>query len=308
MLKLFGKLCFMGIGIILVNLVFLLIILPMKKNTEEYQYSLLDKNKILQSTKGGRIIFVGGSNLAFGLDSKAIEIALHKKVINTGVNLGLGLKFMVQDVEAFLNPGDIVIIIPEYQLLYSRKKFNGEYALAESLIDVYPAGIKIMDAGQFFSVIFNIPAILKKDLLQKYFPPREMGVYMRKNFNTNGDMVGHLDLAPCKNIRIDSLGDNIDPYPGAIKFLNNFSDRLNLKRIKCYFLYPPFKENSFIFDQQFIHNLHRILKDKLSFPVLCSPEEFKFTDDLFFDTPYHLTRKGRDKRTQIIINILSSRI
>ena len=52
------------------------------------------KCQLLEDTPSPRIIFVGGSNLAFGLDSQRIKDSLNINVINYGLHAGIGLKYM----------------------------------------------------------------------------------------------------------------------------------------------------------------------------------------------------------------------
>jgi hypothetical protein len=37
------------------------------------------------------------------------------------------------------------------------------------------------------------------------------------------------------------------------------------------------------------------------FPVLGSPEDFLYPENEFYDTVYHLLRKGREKRTATLV-------
>ena len=65
-------------------------------------FSLIDKNKLLEETNKPRLIFIGGSNLSFGLDSKRIKDSLKFNPINTGIHTSLGLKFMLANAEKFI--------------------------------------------------------------------------------------------------------------------------------------------------------------------------------------------------------------
>ncbi|KAA6307943.1 hypothetical protein EZS27_040384 [termite gut metagenome] len=68
-------------------------------NPDNYYLAYNKKCDLLrQGTSNLRIIFVGGSNLAFGIDSKMITDSLHIDVINYGLSAGIGLKYMIDDV------------------------------------------------------------------------------------------------------------------------------------------------------------------------------------------------------------------
>jgi len=53
------------------------LLLPSNKSFKKsLMFAQLDKNKLLKETLSPRIIFIGGSNISFGLDSKKIKDSL----------------------------------------------------------------------------------------------------------------------------------------------------------------------------------------------------------------------------------------
>ncbi len=108
-----------------------------------YLGAAIDKHNRLAQQPAPRVVFVGGSNLAFGLDSAEIERSLGYGVVNMGLDLSLGLDFMLREIEPFLARGDVVVISPEY----------------EEFIDMYPGKVTTLFAEatiypramQFFS-------------------------------------------------------------------------------------------------------------------------------------------------------------
>ena len=84
-----------------------------------YDFSYTDKLQILKNTESPKIVFIGGSNLAYGIDSEKISEELNINVVNMGVNAGFGLKFIIDSTYNLLNKNDILILIPEYQHFFS---------------------------------------------------------------------------------------------------------------------------------------------------------------------------------------------
>jgi hypothetical protein len=60
---------------------------------------LPNKHRMLRETSSPRIIFLGGSNLCFGLDSRRIADTFDMPVVNLGLHAGIGLKFMMEDLK-----------------------------------------------------------------------------------------------------------------------------------------------------------------------------------------------------------------
>ena len=75
-----------------------------------YQAVLIDKNERLCSIDGPKIVLVGNSNLAFGIDSAAIEEAFGMPVVNMGMHGGVGNPFNEQAAVQNVCEGDIVIL------------------------------------------------------------------------------------------------------------------------------------------------------------------------------------------------------
>ena len=59
---------------------------------DNYLAAVLEKDRLIRSTPSPKIVLVGGSNLAFGIDSKKIEDSLGLRVVNMGLYAKLGLQ------------------------------------------------------------------------------------------------------------------------------------------------------------------------------------------------------------------------
>lgn len=60
-----------------------------------------------------KVIFVGGSNLRFGLDADALSRDLGMPVINYGLHASLGIDVIADRAALVIKPGDIVVYAPE---------------------------------------------------------------------------------------------------------------------------------------------------------------------------------------------------
>lgn len=102
---------------ILITLILAITMLPMEQ--DGYLQAYNKKCQLLEDTPSPRIIFVGGSNLAFGLDSQRIKDSLNINVINYGLHAGIGLKYMIDDISTYARKGDIIVFAPEYEHFYT---------------------------------------------------------------------------------------------------------------------------------------------------------------------------------------------
>ena len=85
---------------------------------------LTHKHERLKSINEEKIVLIGGSSLAFGLDSKKLEEYTGRPVVNYGLYATIGTKAMLDMSRSHINEGDIVVICPEtdkqtYSLYYN---------------------------------------------------------------------------------------------------------------------------------------------------------------------------------------------
>jgi hypothetical protein len=73
-----------------------------------------------------KIVFIGGSNIRFGVDAKAMTRDLGIPVINYGLHASLGMDVIADRAMQCVKPGDIVVFAPE--LSHFRKNGAAEYS------------------------------------------------------------------------------------------------------------------------------------------------------------------------------------
>lgn len=284
---------------------FVAVFLPPNQGKQNMIYTQIDKNELLKNTPNPRIIFVGGSNLAYGLDSKRIKDSLNINPINTGIHINIGLKYMLANTFQYVKKNDIIILSAEYQQFYGNLA-EGEGELFSLVTDVVPQTKALLDYKQYFKLVQLIPEFAQSKLrpillFYKYPKDTIVGRYDRKAFNAYGDACAHWKLS----------AENPKPYPAItqsfnddiLKTLIHFRDAVNLKKAKLYITFPGYQYSSYKTSVAAVKQVERQLKDH-HFLLISSPEEYIIPDNMIFDTPYHLTKKGVDYRTGLLIRDL----
>ncbi len=161
-------------------------------NSPNYLASTIEKHNLLRKTLPPRIIFIGGSNIAFGLDSEMIQKKLHYPVINIGLYGHLGLKFMLNEVKPYIKAKDILVIIPEYEQFFG-SLCDGKRDTLMLMLDVNPPSIKYFTLNQIIRTIPTLFNYKRRTLvyLIKGSVPFDP-IYCRNAFNKNGDVIIHL--------------------------------------------------------------------------------------------------------------------
>ncbi|HZI99155.1 MAG TPA: hypothetical protein VFD22_00745 [Gemmatimonadaceae bacterium] len=284
---------------------------------DSYLAAVLEKDRLIRNTPSPKIILVGGSNLAFGIDSKAIEDSLGLHVVNMGLYAKLGLKYMLAQVRPYIKPGDVVLVVPEYDQFYGDFA-NGDNTLNTALL--YAPADRIPDFIRSYSIIDVVlrprvenarrsflrafaAAVGKEDML---FPQDTNTVYNRHSFNQYGDAVSHLDK---KGLNPDSIF--VKPLPPLKDFnrrtledLNSIASKAKEEQAHAYFLFPSYIDRSYVINVAAIDSLKRKLAGGMDMPIVGTPKDFVMAGQYFFDTRYHLNREGRDLRTLKMIDVL----
>lgn len=290
---------------LLIALTVLMLVIPRNNgDNTNYLAAIIDKHKRLESTSVPRLIFAGGSNLAFGMDSKLIEEEMKTAVVNLGLDAGLGLEFMLGELESSIKAGDTVYLSLEYWLsIYGSiihkdiaKRLFPESRNYCSKSIIHDLGVRINETRNSF-----LDLILKNSSSESTVDTAYTSIYSRKAFNQYGDVTVHFNKAPTFVSNPTEL--KYVSWNG-IELINEFYNHAKSKNVTVYFLYPCFPESEFKLNKSALKQLVREIRNNLEVPILNDYNDFVYHDSLFFDNKYHLNKLGRELRTQKIISIL----
>ena len=290
-----------------------------RADDNSYVAAVLEKDRLIRTTPSPKIIMVGGSNLAFGTDSKLMSDSLQFDVINMGLYAKIGLRYMLAQVTPYIHAGDIVLVVPEYDQFYG-KYIEGDNTLNTAML--YTPTDRIPDFIRSYSIIDVIfrpraenarrsflraaaAAVGKKD---EFFPPDTNPVYNRHSFNKYGDAVAHLGRKgkDPDSIFVGPLPPMKNFNPEAIDVLNEFYDAAVKNGARAYFMYPSYMDSAYVVNRGAIDSLTLRLRRGMKMPIAGNPVEFVYPKTYFFDTRYHLNARGRETRTQVMIRRLKA--
>ena len=279
----------------------------------EYAYmaATLDKHERLSSISPPRIIFVGGSNLAFGIRSDMVERDMGAPVVNMGLQVGLGLDFILNEVEERIGRGDIIIISPEYELF--NDWFQGQILI--NLLMFRPESIrycqktKLLRAflyeGHLFvseKVDFNVCKLSGGNCFPS--PP-----YMRTGFNRWGDMTLHYGMPSAKIPMIETLpAFNHRKIEVAVEKIALFARSCVEKGARVFFSYPCVPADYLEAARNNVRLIESSLKSSPGLIILGRPEDYVFARPLFYNSVYHLTMEGARERTVLIESRLREKL
>jgi len=281
------------------------LLLPNNSPVRSIDYSLIKKHELLANTKENKIVLTGGSNVIFGFNSKTISDSLNIPVINHSIHAGYGMKYILDDVERFINKGDILIFSPEYSH-FLEKNYLGKEPLLFSLTAI-PKNLGLVSIGQLINIAPFIPqfSFQRVKSFLYYTLKKENKGDIKKTYgefaiNTNGDNNTHW-LKNKQNFKPYVFKGSHNNEP--INYLIDFKNRIQKKGAKLIVLAPSLCNTSYLMNNNTIKQIHEKLTNN-NIPVVGNPEDFVYDDRFFFDSPYHLNGKGVKKRTKQLIQIL----
>jgi hypothetical protein len=264
-------------------------------------FSKINKDSLLQNVISPRIIFIGGSNLSFGLNSTMIKESLRLNPINTAVHAGTGLIYMLDNTLPYIQSGDIIVVAPEYNFFYGKLAY-GEEELLRTILDVSPSELWGLRIKQYANIIEYIPKYFNSKIkTSEYFDIEESVLYGIKSFNEYGDVYTHWELEKQEFPPVESIPGRFN-Y-SVINALYDFKKSCIEKRAILFITFPGFQSASFENSKEKIMKVDAELKKK-DINLLGTPERYSMPDSLMFNSPYHLSKKGVDYRTQLLIEDL----
>ncbi len=292
------------LGLILLGIVLALItVFDMKavgcQYEDGYEASILDKLARLESLDEPKIILVGNSNLAFGIDSTMIEEELGMPVVNLGLQGGLGNRFHEQMLQGHVQSGDIVIVChTEYD--DDGKILNGDTAW--KTLEWHSELWKLIAKKDIPKLLLNFPSYVLGSVL-KWITGTSMeaydSVYKREAFNENGDVAIRTETERYR------FGEEVQLPPSLSETcadrLNELNAYVEAQGATMYVAAYPVGYESVLPDRAIFDNFEHSLRTALDCDVISHWTDYFMPQEYFYDTAYHLTLEGAKYRTALLI-------
>lgn len=269
---------------------------------EDTMYGALHgKLERLTKTEGEKIIVVGGSSVAFGLDSELLESYLDMPVVNFGLYAALGTKMMLDLSLAGVKSGDVVVIAPELSEQTLSLYFNSESALAAMSSDY--SMMRYIKGEDRLSILGGLWAHAGDKLRLCADKPVPQGIYRKDSFNAYGDIkkgireenVMQLYYDPTTEIELDGKIFSED----FISYLNDYAEECEARGATVYFSYCPMNSAAVIDNTDAAKKkLADFLGERLNFEIISIIDDYVYDRAYFYDTNFHLNDTGVELRTK----------
>lgn len=286
---------------LIIALFFLILVLPEYSN--HYVGALGDKVNYLKEIDEPKIVLVGNSNLAFGINSELIEEAFGMPVVNLGMHGGLGNAFHEETAKLNVHEGDIYVIC---HTDYNDNDTISDRELACITLENHIQLWGILRAKDIIPMLEVAPVYMQKSFklwINQEGNKEDGGEYLRRYFNKYGDYAlerKEQAIEFTEGMIVVPIVDHV--CTDRLNKLNAYLTDRGAKMVIAAYAIP---DCEFTPSKDEYQNFQLELQEALDAPVISDFTEYRMSQDLFFDTQYHLIDKGVDIRTQKLIDDLT---
>lgn len=312
MMRLFLKCLFILIVVCLLNLFVVYVTSPLARTS--YFGASLDKQQNLDTHEAGSVILVGGSNVAFGYDSTAMQSLLNRPVINSGLHADLGLRYILNSVSPFIREGDLVLLSIEYEQYVTSPDMQYSDAMRRMLDIDFTHNVRyITTSGQWESVLDYHAEYMAQNLWGTLTAnPCPGSTYCRASFDEIGDVRSDFIVstdstrATLQGIlgSVNAQEYNRSLEPEAVDLLNDFAELVTARHATALIILPAIPDEIFDLAPQGVQNIAQQIHAEIAIPVLNEPVSYPLS--YFYDTIYHLNNEGRTAHTADTMQLLTA--
>lgn len=251
-----------------------------------------------------RLVLVGGSAVAFGVDSALLEQQLPQyDAVNFGLYAALGTRVMLDLSVDLLRAGDVVLVMPEQQ-----RQALSDYLGAEALwqaADTDHSLLAALHARDLAPMLGRFPRFAgSKFRCWLQGAPTGTGIYRKASFDAAGDLCGALYPANILPGGYDPttpiLFDDDLPEQAFCAALNAYTDTLAARGVAVYYHFPPM--NAAAVDAAADPDAYAdALRSRLRAELCGSPWDCILESGWFYDTNFHLNAAGKTVFTRQLI-------
>ena len=273
--------------------------------SESFFGALDEKYDRLNSVEEEKIVVIGGSSVAFGLDSKRLEEYTGMPVVNFGLYANLGTKMMLDLSLSGIERGDVVVLAPELDPETLSLYFNNESALM-ALDDDFSMMLRLKP-DDFLSCVGGMWNFAS-DKWSRYVGDNDYqtdGIYRSEHFNSYGDfalvreeniMPFYYDTNNTVRLNSDILGDDFYDF---CDYLNKYIKKCERRGATVYFSYCPINELALDdgSDKASREEFCDLLEENIDCEFISYIDDYILDAGYFFDTNFHLNDSGVMLRT-----------
>lgn len=260
----------------------------------------------LETTQGKRVVVLGGSNVAFGVDSAQMERILRQcgydyTVCNFGLYGAVGTSAMLSLSQSLIREGDVVVLAIE-PASETFSSYFGATAMLKCAEDD-PKILLHLNKSQHTAVVGNYLSYLQErvQIYRTGLVPQPEGAYAKVSFDENGDMryerAGNAMLLGYDSAQTIDL-ENVWLEETFVQQLNDYIQTAEKKGARVFMSFSPMNRGAMVDDsQEAVYRFFTTLQTQINCPIISDPNDYILDSGWFYDSNFHLNTAGMAVRT-----------
>lgn len=276
---------------------------------ESYYAQLPELYRRLQNTGGRKLVLVGGSNIAFGVDTAQLEETLGAfgydyTVCPFGLYAAVGTSAMIELAESCLGQGDLVVLAiePTAETFSTYFGATAFWKCAEScpeLLSKLSAEKRAALAGNYIGYLQERVSIARSGIL-----PRVEGVYAKSSFDERGNMIfdraGNTMLPGCDPAAPIDLAA-LSMEDAFIRQVNDFCRTAARQGATVVLSFSPMNRGALADGwEEAVYPWFRSLLEAFDCRIISDPNDYIMDSGWFYDNNFHLNTAGAQVRTHTL--------
>lgn len=267
------------------------------------------KDKIIFEKSSPKVIIISGSNGLFGVSAEQIEKETGIPAVNYATN-GDIRDYMFEKIKRVTKEGDIILIPLEYEFYYYNKKIMFQpQEVRERYILTYDQ--EYFNNQSPLNKINIVTINLRNLIVNVVYQYKNISTpYRIKDINEWGDYSNYAHKKdfnkkyPLIAFPAD-FNKKFPDYDGPkeIVELSKWARYNNITLIASFPSTLYLKEYNNSEHKKIFENIIKFYKEN-NIPIIGTPYDFFYSEDMMYDDRYHLNEKGKEIRTEFIINQL----
>ena len=277
--------------------------------SEAYYAELADLYDRLYETEGKKLVVVGGSNVAFGLNGALMEQTLEKMgysytVCPFGLYAAVGTSAMLELSLDALGEGDVVVLAvePGSQTMSTYFGATAFWKCAEDK----PELLLKLSGNKLSALVGNYVPYLQERLsiyMDGSYPVVE-GVYAEASFNDRCDMIypreGNIMPVGYDTGTPIDLEDLVIQSAFAEQ-VNEYCAAAREKGATVVMSFSPMNRSAIRdHSEQVMETFFQTCNESFDCPVISDPNDYVLASGWFYDTNFHMNDAGADLRTYLL--------
>lgn len=273
--------------------------------SESYYAQLAPMVRRLKEAEGKKLVLIGGSNIAFGIDVAQLEEEFPGyTVCPMGLYAAVGTSAMLQLSEPYLSEGDIVVLAiePSDETFSTYFGANAFLKCAEGDSSLLLAA----DADQSAALVGSYVGYLQErfEIVRTGNLPRVEGVYARSSFDDNCNMTypreGNTMSVGFDTTAMVDFG-SITIEEAFMEQVNAYIATARKQGAEVYLSFSPVNQSALSDNwQEGLEQFYTLCGESFDCAVISNPERYVLESGWFYDNNFHLNTAGSQVRTHYL--------